>query len=260
MMPRPLVEDLYKILVKEYGQAAVFRDTKSEEPGDRFPDLLRAEIEKATVVLVVIGSHWSRRGENGKSDWLVEEVKLALAQGKKIIPVVVEDAAFPPKNLPPAIEDLAHCVAAFLPPASFRAEARRLAIALAGKAESEPISTTNLPRLQLEESREVHRGRVTSLLWPADGSSPVSASEDGSVVWWKGRTRFARGGHQSPVRALAFVSEPKLVVSLSADRRCIWSYSSGELRWETRLPFADKDFSAFAVSPTKRVVRGRADR
>ena len=60
------VEDLYNILVKEYGQAAVFRDTKSETPGDVFPSVLRDEIDKATVVLVVIGAHWSRRGKMEK--------------------------------------------------------------------------------------------------------------------------------------------------------------------------------------------------
>ncbi len=129
---------------KNMGRQPSFATPKAKSPETVFPTCCAAEIEKATVVLVVIGSHWSRRGKNGKSDWLVEEVKQALAQGKKIIPVVVEDAAFPPKNLPPAIEDLAHCVAAFLPPASFRAEARRLAIALAGKAESEPISSDEL--------------------------------------------------------------------------------------------------------------------
>ncbi len=244
------LEDLYKILLRTYGADAVFRDT-SMKGGAEFPATLREKIRQAETVLVVIGPSWMRAGTEGELDWVVEEVRLALKdKKKKIIPVLVEGATFPAKNsLHPAIRALAEKQAVVLDPANIHADAKRLADELGRKAEPEPIVEQNVSRLQLVETRRPHQKRVTCMAWAADGNSLISASEDGSVVWQKGRASVRRSGHQSPVRAVAFIPGEKLVVSLSADLRQIWSYSSGDLRSHNELPFKDQYVSGFAIFP-----------
>ena len=98
------VEDLYKALVKAYGDKDVFRDT-TMEPGTRYPPMLRKKLKESKTVLVVIGQHWLRASAPGELDWVVEEVQQALRNGARIIPVLVEGASLPANG--PAFSSIA---------------------------------------------------------------------------------------------------------------------------------------------------------
>ena len=90
---RALASELTRIL--EGGE--VFLDQREIEPGASFPDTLRTEIAKATVVLVLVGLQWlTLQSSDGirrldePDDWVRTEIELALTAGKRIVPVLVE--------------------------------------------------------------------------------------------------------------------------------------------------------------------------
>jgi hypothetical protein len=74
-----------------FGQNSVFLDTSGIRLSAEWPDTLRRALEKAAVVVIVIGPEWIlARDEYGKrriddpSDWVRHEVQLALAQGRPL--------------------------------------------------------------------------------------------------------------------------------------------------------------------------------
>src|SRR5712692_5681970 len=92
---RSLYSELERIL--EHGE--VFFDQREIEPGASFPDTLTAEIERAAVVLVLVGPRWLTLQSSDRvrrldepDDWVRTKIELALTAGKKIVPVLVEDA------------------------------------------------------------------------------------------------------------------------------------------------------------------------
>lgn len=93
----------------------------------------RREIEKqigqAEVVLAVIGRGWA--GVNGSllaahDDPIGFELATALAQGTRIVPLLVQDAGFPARELPPALAQLATVNARKLGHGSFQADVKQL--------------------------------------------------------------------------------------------------------------------------------------
>ena len=77
----------------------VFYDHLTLPPGEPFPDVLRSRVAAADVVLVVVGPRWldelrARVGQPGV-DFVREEVKLALAGGRGVLPVTVGHAPMP---------------------------------------------------------------------------------------------------------------------------------------------------------------------
>ena len=92
---RALHSELQRVL--EHGE--VFLDHREIEPGASFPDTLRTEIERATVVLVLIGPKWLTlqsadgvRRLDEPDDWVRKEIELTLNNGKRIVPVLVDQA------------------------------------------------------------------------------------------------------------------------------------------------------------------------
>lgn len=90
-----------------------FLDVRSMPPGSRYPDELRAGIESADVLLVLIGSDWLAAGDDGvrlvdrERDWVREEIEQALARDILIVPVLLDDANLPePLALPKSIREV----------------------------------------------------------------------------------------------------------------------------------------------------------
>lgn len=241
------LSELHKKLARVYGQGAIFLDTSMMRGGDVFPEVLREKIREADVVLVVIGAHWSRPRNEGKTDWVVEEITHALKYEKKIIPVLVEDASFPPRNLPEAIKDLAkrHCVT--LRPQNFAADLHELLSVLPKKPEATRITSGTIGQLRVAQTIQPHQDRVSQVLWSADGKLIVSASDDGSVAWWRrGRVR-SRPGHEQAIGCIALNANQKELLSLSADRLRVWD-TNAELVKETPLKFDKRRLPVFAAS------------
>ncbi|HET7486944.1 MAG TPA: toll/interleukin-1 receptor domain-containing protein [Acidimicrobiales bacterium] len=111
----------------------VFRDIEAMPLGP-FPDSLAQAVSACAVMLVVIGDSWlSAAGADGRprlgdpDDWVRREVAEGLAQGKVVVPVLVEGAALPsPAELPDDLAALSRQQAVTLPDARWTEELDRL--------------------------------------------------------------------------------------------------------------------------------------
>lgn len=77
----------------------VFLDLEGLSGGDKFPARIQKEIINRDVFLVILAP------ETLQSEWVVREVKIALEQGKQIIPLVTNKFDFY-RNIPDAISEL----------------------------------------------------------------------------------------------------------------------------------------------------------
>ena len=105
----PLLERIEAIL----GPATVFHDIVSIAPGVDFRPELAEGIDRADVILVLIGSSWldelNKRQGGTEQDQVLVEVELALASGKPVVPLLVDEALMPaPTELPDVIRLLAY--------------------------------------------------------------------------------------------------------------------------------------------------------
>lgn len=106
---------LYDDLCERLSQADIFFDLGTIEAGDAFPDLLREAVEGCKVLLALIGPAWSEvkdaqgnRRLDDPRDFVRQEIAQALALGKRVIPVVFDDAPIPPADrLPEPLRALA---------------------------------------------------------------------------------------------------------------------------------------------------------
>ncbi|AAZ54766.1 hypothetical protein JCM3263A_11900 [Thermobifida fusca] len=104
-------------LSKRFGSNAVFRASKSIQPGDDYRERLLNAVRRSEVLLAVIGSRWldatAERGGrklDDPHDWVRQEILEALAYQVRVIPVLVGDVRpLSPASLPQPLEPLAHC-------------------------------------------------------------------------------------------------------------------------------------------------------
>jgi pterin-4a-carbinolamine dehydratase len=87
---------LYVQLRARIGPASVFMDRSGISPGNVWSERLREEMNKATVVLALIGSGWltsadeyGRRRLDMSNDWVRNELLAAIDSGKSIIPILL---------------------------------------------------------------------------------------------------------------------------------------------------------------------------
>jgi TIR domain len=80
-------------------ECEVFLDHRSLEGGDTWPERLRAEVERADVVLVLIGRQWLTlqapdgiRRLDDQRDWVRQEIEWALEANRTVIPVLIDGA------------------------------------------------------------------------------------------------------------------------------------------------------------------------
>lgn len=128
--------------------SSVFLDVESIAHGEHFPARLQSEIEQADVVLCIIGPQW--RGQllddgthriASDSDFVRSEVASALAADKRIIPVLVDDAAIPSADdLPEDIAELASHNAISMRHTHFKVDFEILAEAILGKSRAKGLA------------------------------------------------------------------------------------------------------------------------
>jgi anti-anti-sigma factor len=136
------VDRLYHALTQAFGTSNIFRDIDSIPIGTDFRTAVRNAIDKADVILAVIGSHWAGELPNGKSrleepnDLVRLEVEAALNGGKLVVPLLAPGGTIT-TNLPEGIRDLAYRNGMPLrPDPDFTADAARLVKSLRGLTES----------------------------------------------------------------------------------------------------------------------------
>ena len=144
----PSAGRLYDHLVEHFGKEHVFRDIDTIAPGAEFTKVIQESIGKCDVLIVVIGRDWLRikdiqgqRRLDNPDDLVKAEIREALSQNKRVIPVLVEGASMPvAADLPPEITALAGRNAIEISESRFNYDVGRLIEAIA--------STAELPALQ----------------------------------------------------------------------------------------------------------------
>ncbi len=120
---------------------SVFLDIEDIAAGESFPNRLETALSQSDVCLVLIGQDWVGRSEPGvqaristSGDYVRMEVARALAEGKRVIPVILDNAAIPSRtDLPEDIQPLLDLNASFLRHQSFNQDIEILIDALHGR-------------------------------------------------------------------------------------------------------------------------------
>lgn len=89
----------------------VFMD-QTMKPGDRWPERIKAELIAADVVIAVIGKNWfndyNRERLWARTDRVHQELLTAIQHGKRVIPVLIDDAIMPSETeLPEPLREFA---------------------------------------------------------------------------------------------------------------------------------------------------------
>ncbi len=98
-----LAEHLADKLKTAFGKDRVYLDVRSIEAGEDFTEEIRSHLERATVLIVLVGKQWlfvhdkfGRRRLDRHDDWVRREIRTAIARkGCKVIPVLLDDAQLP---------------------------------------------------------------------------------------------------------------------------------------------------------------------
>jgi pterin-4a-carbinolamine dehydratase len=110
-----LAQALYLQLRSRFGSGQLFMDVNSIPPGSRWPGRITSQLERATVVLALMGAEWlkasdeyGRRRLDDAGDWVRLELATALRQRTPVLPVVIgsDVPVPPPKALPDALARL----------------------------------------------------------------------------------------------------------------------------------------------------------
>jgi formylglycine-generating enzyme required for sulfatase activity len=152
---------LYDRLETEFSAGDLFMDVEGHiKPGDDFVDVLSRQVAQCDVLLAIIGPRWEellrKRQEEG-DDFVAIEIKAALDQEKRVIPVLVGGAGMPRAEiLPESMRALARRNAVGLRPERFRADCQGLITALKeslAAAEKERAARTEAERQAVEAAR-----------------------------------------------------------------------------------------------------------
>lgn len=99
-----IAQGLYLQLKARFGSGQLFMDVNSVPVAQPWPQRIRSRLQKASVVVAVIGHGWliaadqfGRRRLDSPTDWVREELAAALTAGTPVIPLVLDDR----KNIPP---------------------------------------------------------------------------------------------------------------------------------------------------------------
>lgn len=94
-------------LITDFGPGQVFKDIESLPPGLDFVDVVRDRLQRAVVMVVIIGPRWLDPRLNDPEDLHHEEIRTALQRGIHVQPVLVDGARMPRKDdLPEDIRPL----------------------------------------------------------------------------------------------------------------------------------------------------------
>ena len=101
-----------------FGAGSAFLDVGDIDPGSKWPERIREQLDRASVFLLVIGRNWlkaadedGRRRLDLEGDWVRHEIQHALASAKPIIPVLVSEESKLPRRqaLPDVLAGILDC-------------------------------------------------------------------------------------------------------------------------------------------------------
>ncbi|MEM9138249.1 MAG: toll/interleukin-1 receptor domain-containing protein [Pseudomonadota bacterium] len=121
---------LHAQLMRVFRADDVFMDVQGHiKPGDDFAGVIDQNLDRAEVMLVVIGNRWSEMfaRASGRTDWVQYEIASAIERGKRVVPVLVDDAELPePEDLPEDIRALCSYQTVELRPKRFSSDSSEL--------------------------------------------------------------------------------------------------------------------------------------
>jgi formylglycine-generating enzyme len=105
-----LVGRIFDRLAKHYGAANVFMDVDTIPPGMRFDQYIGDAVDKADVLLAVVGPQWvelmQARTEGG-ADYVRVEIEAALERAMPVVPLLIGGAGIPQvRELPETLSSL----------------------------------------------------------------------------------------------------------------------------------------------------------
>jgi hypothetical protein len=146
---QPQANGLNDGLRQRLDSTEIFMDVDSIPPGTDFEEYITNWIERSDIVLVLIGDNWldtDHRGDrrlDDPNDFVRLEIRIALQQGKKVLPVCVEGAEMPrTADLPEDISRLARIQSIELSDQRWRDDVSRLAEAVRNVAEQKDLGPT----------------------------------------------------------------------------------------------------------------------
>jgi pterin-4a-carbinolamine dehydratase len=93
-----------EMICRQFGTTSVFLDVEGIDSGEEFPARIMTELERATVVLALIGPHWlavtdkyGRRRIDKPDDWVRQELTYAL-QRCVVIPTLLLETPLPDRE------------------------------------------------------------------------------------------------------------------------------------------------------------------
>ena len=185
----------------------VFRDLNYRngiDPGEDFAWRIESELEKAGVIVILIGTTWvdefARRSGGTDPDFVLRELETALSLDKNIIPVLAGRAEMPAKSaLPPGLARIPNLQSLRLTDEHFDTELVRVVRAVRkalGIPEEEDASTSALDQRLLEAAAE---GQLKSVkLLVRQGANLNARNEEGATPL----ILAAANGHTRTVSAL----------------------------------------------------------
>ena len=125
---------LFDFLEQKFSSGQLFIDVDNIAAGDDFMGVLEAQVAQSDVMLSVIGRDWldasdesGRRRLDSVNDFVRIEIESAMRLGKRVIPVLVNNAAMPKDDeLPPSLAPLSRRNAVRLSHERFRPDAQGL--------------------------------------------------------------------------------------------------------------------------------------
>ena len=184
---------LYQRLEEDFPSADLFMDIEGHiKPGDDFVEVVNGQVAACDVMLAVIGPRWAvlMEARGGSADDVFTiEIRAALDQGKRVIPVLVGGASMPAgETLPEPIRPLARRNAVGLRPEQFKADCQGLVNALKEQltaAEQERAARTEAERAAAEAER---------LAREAEEAARIAAAEE------RARAQAVAGLSQEEIR------------------------------------------------------------
>jgi hypothetical protein len=121
---------LFDRLERTFRRKALFMDVDSITPGQDFVSILEAQVAECDILLALIGRGWltatdeaGRRRLDNPEDFVRIEIATALAQAKRVIPVLIDDVPMPrSEDLPEILRPLVRRQATRLSHDRFKAE------------------------------------------------------------------------------------------------------------------------------------------
>ena len=169
------------LLAQHYGAANVFRDRDSLPLGSVYPRRIRRELERADVVIAVIGPSWltirnknDERCLDDERDWVRTELRMAFERDIPVVPVLLDGTPLPDRSqLPADIALISLSMYWQVRHRTFESDVRGLIANLEGGEQAAPGTGTGGQRVMTNTAS--HGGTVIS----NQGDGPMNVNQRG---------------------------------------------------------------------------------